>query len=60
VGVFEWVLTSNGKDVKRGPVKVRIQGRTDQPDAVYLKAIEVAKQLDAGTYTGPKRIRVKS
>ena len=60
VGVFEWVERSTRFGVKRGLIKVRVEGLSSQSEAVYAKAAEVVNQLDAGTYTGPKRIRVKS
>lgn len=59
VGVFEWVKRSSRFGVKRGLVKVRVEGLSSQSEAVYAKAAEVVNQLDAGTYAGPKRIRVK-
>lgn len=51
VGVFEWIPT---KDVKRGPVKVRVRGLIGRSDAIFSKARDIVDDLDAGTYTGPK------
>lgn len=54
VGVFEWIPTKDGKDVKRGPVKVRVRGLIGRSDAIFSKARDIVDDLDAGTYTGPK------
>lgn len=58
VGVFQWVHKVNGKDLKKGHVKVRVKGRTDNPELVYNKAREIIAVLDAGTYNGPKNVTV--
>ncbi len=59
LGVFQWVAKSSGKGLKKGNVKVRVKGLTADPDPVFAKAREIAADLDAGTYTGPKTITVK-
>lgn len=59
VGVFPWVLSSNGKFLKKGKAKVRVSGMSEQPQKVYDKALEIALELDAGTYKGPKNVKVK-
>lgn len=59
VGVFELLLKADGKGLKPGPVKVRVQGRTDNPAPVFTKAKEIAEALDNGNYTGPKSVVVK-
>jgi len=61
VGVFEWLRRGrkgDGKCCKAGPVKVRIKGLVADPAAVLAKAKEIAAALDAGTYTGPKNVKV--
>lgn len=58
VGVFEWVPTKSGKGVKRGKVKVRVKGLWCNSEAVFAKAREIACELDAGTYSGPKNVSV--
>lgn len=58
LGVFEWLPTKDGHATKRGKVKVRIVGSVSHPEAVKRKATEIAAQLDAGTYAGPKTVRV--
>lgn len=59
VGIFQWVLLSSGKGVKRGPVKVRVVGYISDAHKIAEKAREVCQELDAGTYTGPKKVTVK-
>ena len=56
VGVFQWLLKTDKKSLKRSAVKVRVKGLVSDPEAVNARAREVAEQLDAGTYTGPKTI----
>ena len=58
VGVFQWIHKSNGKNLKKSTVKVRIKGLTSCPEAVYDKAREICAQLDAGTYAGKKNVTV--
>lgn len=55
VACFEYIPKKSG-GVKRGPVKVRVKGRLERPQAVYYKATEICRQLDAGTYNGPKNV----
>lgn len=52
VGIFEWVPRANGKGVKRGPVKVRVRGK--DVSKIRRRAREIAAELDAGAYRGPK------
>lgn len=56
VGVFQWVLKANGKDVKKGAAKVRVKGFATDSAAVFAKADAIAKELDAGTYRGVKYV----
>jgi len=59
LGVFEWLPKSGGKGFKHSAVKVRVSGRVGDETSVFDKAREIAGQLDAGTYTGPKNVTVK-
>ncbi len=59
VGVFELLANASGSGTKRGPVKVRIVGQCDEAERVYAMAHSIVQQLDAGTYSGPKRIVLK-
>lgn len=58
VGIFQWVPKNNGKGCKRSPVKVRLKGLFQKPEAVHAKAREICGLLDAGTYSGPKHVDV--
>lgn len=60
VGVFVWVATSTAAGMRPGKAKVRVAGPATRAgyDAVHDRAKEVANALDAGTYAGPKLVRV--
>ena len=58
VGCFEW-LPKKGGGVKRSKAKVRVRGSTRDAELVYERAEDVCRQLDAGTYKGPKVVTVK-
>jgi len=60
VGVFLWIPTRAKGGIKRGKAKVRVSGPVSYEGLklVYDKALEVANALDAGTYAGPKMVRV--
>lgn len=58
LGVFEWVKTNDGRSTKRGKVKVRVHGGAGYANRVTEKAREIVAALDAGTYSGPKNVRV--
>jgi hypothetical protein len=57
VGCFQWLPKAEG-GVKRRPILVRVFGSTSKPELVYAKAKQIRKELDAGTYAGPKNVRV--
>ena len=57
-GVFPLVPTKDGQRWKRGKVIVRVMGSTANADAVKAEAKRICDALDAGTYTGPKRVVV--
>lgn len=59
IGVFPWVLSSSGKFLKKGKSKVRVIGDSAQVEKIHEKALEIARELDAGTYAGPKNVKVK-
>lgn len=58
VGCFEWVPSTRKGMAKKGKVKVRVCGRQHNPEPVYEAAERICRELDAGTYAGPKSIRV--
>lgn len=60
LGIFEWVACKDPSFLKRGKVKVRVSGPVSKADAVRATAAEIVSALDAGTYNGPKRVKVKA
>jgi hypothetical protein len=59
VGIYELIPKASGKGTKRGKVQVRVSGFISQGRDVYNLAAEIAKKLEAGTYSGPKNVKVK-
>jgi hypothetical protein len=59
VGCFEIIPKKSGNGTKKSKVKVRVVGSISNTEAVYAKAREICDELDAGTYAGPKSVRVK-
>jgi hypothetical protein len=58
LGIFEWVPKVNGKECKKGKVKVRVRGLCNNAPGVFNVADRICKELDAGTYTGKKTVTV--
>lgn len=58
VGCFEWMPKAKGKGLKRSKAKVRVYGSVNRPEEVYERAKIVCALLDAGEYTGPKKLSV--
>lgn len=57
VGIFRWDVENLGLGtVKKSAAEVRVSGPTSNPEAVYAKARAIVAELDAGTYSGPKRV----
>ena len=60
VGIFQWLPTNpkypSISAPKKGSTFVRVSGPTSNPEAVYAKARAIVAELDAGTYSGPKRV----
>lgn len=56
VSVYLPVISADGLAYKRSKAKVRIRGPIVKAREVYRKAQEVARELDAGRYAGPKSI----
>lgn len=57
-GVFTMVRTADGQRWKRGKVLVRVSGHSSNAEAVKAEAKRICDALDAGTYSGPKRVFV--
>jgi len=58
VGIFEWLPKASGNGEKKSAVKVRVSGPVSMPREVERRAAEIVKELDAGTYCGPKKVKV--
>lgn len=58
VGIFQWVLTSNGKRLKKTGAKVRVKGPNYKPESINRAAQKIREELDAGTYKGKKTVTV--
>lgn len=59
VGVFEVLPKSSGNGTKRGKVRVRVSGKVADRVRVHAKADKICAQLEAGTYVGPKTVRLR-
>jgi len=57
VGIFEWILKSDGKGLKKTSAKVRVKGPVSREVEVYIKAKQICTELDAGIYSGPKNVK---
>ena len=60
VGCFQWLPSASRGIAKKGKCKVRVYGQRDNPRPVYEAADRICRELDAGTYAGPKTVRIKS
>ena len=58
VGCFRWTASARGEP-KKGRVEVRVSGPVDRWADVEAKAREICLELDAGTYTGPKNVKIE-
>jgi hypothetical protein len=54
VGVFKWVAMASRPGTKKSPTIVRVIGLASKRGEVEAKAETIARELDAGTYAGPK------
>jgi hypothetical protein len=53
VGIFQWVLTNDGKSIKRGKAVKRIKGYSSNPGDVYDRAeYYIQKHLEKSIGTG--------
>ncbi len=59
INIFQWGLKSNGKEMKPLKCSVRVSGSPVNKDNVFSVANHIVKQLDAGTWSGKKFVRVK-
>lgn len=57
VGIFQWVLASGGKRLKKSKAKVRVTGLTANPKAVFDVCESIVSDLDAGNWDGRKTVK---
>ena len=58
-GIFEMAPAKTATGWKKGPVKVRVGGPSGKAKEIKAKTEEIVVALDAGTYAGPKNVKVK-
>ncbi|MGH7239872.1 MAG: hypothetical protein ACREHG_07375 [Candidatus Saccharimonadales bacterium] len=59
IGIFRWQLKKNGKELKRGPVEVRVITPHANIDLAVISAENIVKQLDMGEWDGRNTVRIK-
>lgn len=60
IGVFQWELRSNGKEMKKSKTKVRVGGRNENWKLMIEMAEKVVKALEANTWDGRTKVVVSS
>lgn len=58
VGIFKWVAARSGR-LKKGRSEVRVSGLVKNKENVFKVVSEVRSKLQAGTWSGPKTVKVK-
>ncbi len=58
VGIFKWVATANGKNLKPSKALVRVHGHPSDAEKVFKMADDIVQQLDNGTWGGKKSVKV--
>lgn len=58
VGIFKWELKSNGNQMKRGKVIVRVSGKTEDKDKVFYHSEKIVELLDCDEWDGRKTVVV--
>jgi hypothetical protein len=58
LGIFEVIPKKSGIGTKRGKVKARVGGYSNNPGPVYKRARQIVALLNAGEYDGPKTVWV--
>lgn len=59
VGIFKWVLKSNGKGLKKSSVIFRVKGLCSSSGTVYEAAQEYCKKMDGGWVPSKKSVTVE-
>lgn len=58
INIFKWGLSSSGKTLKKGACIVRVIASPKNSDAAFKKAANIVEQLDSGTWSGMKVVRI--
>lgn len=58
IGTFKYVMTNDGKRVKKSKAIVRVVGKPSDSKKVYEKCDEIVSLLDNLRYDGPKTVKV--
>jgi hypothetical protein len=58
VNVFQWLMKTNGKEMKKSLCIVRVHGRPCDKDRVFQVCESIVKDLDLGTWDGRKSVKV--
>lgn len=59
INIFQWILTSNGKSLKRSKGLVRVKGCVENKENAFATAELIVNKLDAGEWDGRKTVTVK-
>ena len=58
VGIFKWLLTKDGKGLKKSPVKFRVKGSIRDSELMYSTAQRICKEMDDGIFPKEKSMTV--
>lgn len=60
LGIFEWIPKTGlgAKGLKKSAVKVRVKGPVSREADIYRMAKQICAELDNGTYTGPRIVKM--
>lgn len=59
VAIFQWLEKKNGRGLKKGKCVVRVVAKKGDIKRAFAKADEIVKQLNAGEWTGPTKVKLK-
>lgn len=59
VGIFQWVLKNNGKEMKPSKAVVRVSGSPLNKEKVFECCNKIVKDLDANIWDGRKTVTIK-
>lgn len=58
VGIFQWQLKSNKKEMKRGKCLVRVEGKPSDAQEVFNQAEKIVALLDGNKWVGKKKVTI--